>query len=152
MTKKLLSKTTIRTLFFFFLFGLKMHQGMAQTVAIQYNEATAYLTFNGEKSPSINGAIEFNTSFFIKNFTLPQQEKQAHITKVLNSKMAFTDLQLTDVTENRDASIKSTMVVINLSGKDIVDLSNKIKFLFTELGVNKINYNNKEYTTQNFSF
>ncbi len=124
----------------------------AQTVVSSSLSPVAFLSVNGEKENNGNAPIDYSTSFFIKHISMDEKTKQQKINNVLTVNKSFTKLELKNITENKDVTDKGFMVVINLTATNNTDLTSKIKFLLKELNVNKVNYNNTEYTLTEFQF
>ena len=124
----------------------------AQTDALLDKVPVAYLSYNGEKTGSYKGVIEYSTSFFVKHIVMNESEKQKHIATVLSLSKSFSKLELKDITENKDPNDKGLMVILDLKATDNSDLSNKIKILLNELNIKTVNYLNTNYKIQDFKF
>ena len=145
-------KTLSKLLFTVGLLFLSGFYSFAQSNASTNKDAVAYLSINGDKMGNIENNIDYKTSFFIKHFSLTEQEKQTHITNVMNSKYGFKELIINDANDSQEKGVKDVIVIINVSASTIAELTEKIKFLLTELGVGKVDYNNALYTLKDFKF
>ena len=96
--------------------------------------------------------IHYSTSFFIKHIVMDEATIQKHVATVLASKNSFSKLEITTVTENKDATDKGFMVVVDVTATNNADLTNKIIFLLNELNIPNVNYNSVVYKTQDFKF
>ncbi len=105
----------------------------------------ALVSFNADKTGSTQ--IDYNTSFMILDYNVSDDAKKTIKEAVLNSDHSIKQFEMSDVN-----GTSGLYVVVDFFAKDKQELTDKMKFILKEIGVEKVEYNGILVAVKNFSF
>jgi hypothetical protein len=117
----------------------------AGTILPVTGDPRASISYNAEKSGK--SEVEYNTSFFIFNLTMDEADRNAAVKEILATDNSFRKLELMQVN-----GVKDMMVIVDVSAKNLKELTKKMKAVFGKLKVKEVDYNGAIVTTETFSF
>lgn len=100
----------------------------------------AVLSFNSDKMGEVN--INYNTSFMIVDYNLDEVSKTKVQNNIVQKDASIKEIKISDVEQK-----KGMHVAVNLFAKDKVELTKKIRFILSEIGVSQVEYNGVVYKT-----
>lgn len=118
---------------------------VAQTQNINKHAPRAALSYNAQKSEA--GVIIYDTSFFIFDFNISNEEKREKEKEVLQNDRSFKKVELLDVNGTKDM-----MVIIHVETVNSKVLTEKIKNLLQTIGVYNVEYNGEIMPLEKFNF